>query len=211
MDEKTDVPALMPEHANVLSILIQQLASGYRDLYTLVDQFHCDTGRNGAALDTLDAVEALEAWGKGQGPMPSPEVVERAYDLFTYTSGGDNFEVTSDAIGLSLQGVKDYVVSKHAPHGEWGPGLFALDAVEIMLRQLREDELSIAHRLHLAEDWPSVELTIKGVRPTKKGRLGPVGKNWDMTNYRRHMGVLLVRLANARDALHENRKEAKDD
>jgi hypothetical protein len=183
MDEKTDVPALMPEHANVLSILIQQLTSGYRDLYTLVDRFHCDTGRNGAALDTLDAVTALEAWGKGQGPMPSPEVVERAYDLFMYTSGGDNFEVTSDAIGLSLQGVKDYVASKHAPHGEWGPGLFTSAAVDVMLRQLREDELSIAHRLHLA------------------------GRNWDMTNYRRPMGVLLVRLANARDALPENRKE----
>jgi len=97
------------------------------------------------------------------------------------------------------------------PQEDWGPGLFTLDAVEVMLRQLREDELAIAQRIHPSDDWPSIELTIKGVRATKRGRLGPVGNNWDMVGYRRQVGVLLVRLANARDALPEGRKEVQDD
>jgi len=91
-------------------------------------------------------------------------------------------------------------VPHEAVREEWGTGTFDADAQELC-GFLRPDELELAMRLHLEENWPHVKVTLKA-----SGRGGSLGKQGLMLNYRDHMSYLILRIARLRaEACEEGR------
>jgi len=83
---------LSSEAAHQVSDLLQFVAEGvYRDVQGLVKDFHQCVDCRESPEDTLDAIEVVEAWGRGEGSMPLPSIAERMAAALEHAYGGEEF------------------------------------------------------------------------------------------------------------------------